>query len=103
SKTASGYLAARRLGIGRLGRWRTGLTLTPRGEFSIVIAGLAVGAGVEAQLAPVATAYVLLTIIIGSVLARLPDTAWFRRAAAQKPPLTAPVQAVQTATSEPSA
>ncbi len=108
TKTASGYLAARRAGIGRLGRWRTGLTLTPRGEFSIVIAGLAVGAGIQPQLAPVATAYVLLTIIIGSVLARLPDAGWFRRLAAQKTPQiqTDPpdaLQVVQTATSEPSA
>lgn len=30
TKTASGYLAAKRAGIGRLGRWRTGLTLTDR-------------------------------------------------------------------------
>ncbi len=103
TKTASGYLAAKQAGIGRLGRWRTGLTLTPRGEFSIVIAGLAVGAGIQPQLAPVATAYVLLTIIVGSVLARLPDAKWFRRMAAQKGQLTAPIQVVKNATSEPSA
>ena len=45
----------------------------PRGEFSIVIAGLAVGAGVEPQLAPLATAYVLITVVSGPLLARLPD------------------------------
>ncbi len=78
TKVASGYLAARSAGIAVPGRWRTGLTLTPRGEFSIVIAGLAVAAGVEPQLAPLATAYVLITIVGGSALARLPDTAWFR-------------------------
>ncbi|WAB83747.1 cation:proton antiporter [Microcella daejeonensis] len=78
TKTATGWLAAREAGIGVPGRWRTGLTLTPRGEFSIVIATLAVAAGVEPQLAPLATAYVLLTIVGGSLLARLPDTAWFR-------------------------
>lgn len=102
TKTASGYLAAARAGIGRLGRWRTGLTLTPRGEFSIVIAGLAVGAGVQPQLAPVATAYVLLTIIIGSVLARLPDAGWFRRIVAPKGSMAATIQVVHTATIEPS-
>lgn len=101
SKTASGYLAARHAGIGRLGRWRTGLSLTPRGEFSIVIAGLAVGAGVQPQLAPVATAYVLLTIIIGSILARLPDAKWFRRMASHSGLNTAPIQVVHSATSEP--
>jgi CPA2 family monovalent cation:H+ antiporter-2 len=79
TKTASGYLAARRAGIGKLGRWRTGLSLAPRGEFSIVIAGLAVGAGLQPQLAPLATAYVLVTVIVGSITARLPDAGWFRR------------------------
>jgi K+:H+ antiporter subunit KhtU len=86
TKTASGYFAAHRAGIGRLGRWRTGLTLAPRGEFSIVIAGLAVGAGLEPQIAPFATAYVLVTILAGSVTARIPDAAWFRKLAAQNPP-----------------
>ncbi|HEU4755266.1 MAG TPA: hypothetical protein VFS72_01285, partial [Agromyces sp.] len=50
------------------------------GEFSIVIAGLAVGAGVEPALAPLATAYVLITILAGTFLSRLPDAAWFRSA-----------------------
>jgi len=78
TKTLSGYLAAKRAGIGAPGRWRTGLTLTPRGEFSIVIAGLAVGAGIEPTLAPLAAAYVLITIVVGPLLARLPDTEWFK-------------------------
>lgn len=106
TKTVSGYLAAKRAGIGKLGRWRTGLSLTPRGEFSIVIAGLAVGAGLEPQLAPVATAYVLITIIGGSVLARLPDAGWFRHLILGAPaasPETAVGQDVQSETSEPSA
>ncbi|MCI2959410.1 cation:proton antiporter [Agromyces atrinae] len=78
TKVGTGYLAARRAGIGVPGRWRAGFALTPRGEFSIVIAGLAVGAGVAPQLAPLATAYVLITVIAGPFLARVPDTAWFR-------------------------
>ncbi|MCY7411608.1 MAG: cation:proton antiporter [Salinibacterium sp.] len=80
TKTLSGYLAAQRAGIGVAGRWRAGLTLTPRGEFSIVIASLAVGAGIEPTLAPLAAAYVLITIILGPVLARVPDTQWFKTA-----------------------
>lgn len=80
TKTLSGYLAAKRAGIGIPGRWRTGFTLTPRGEFSIVIAGLAVSAGIEPQLAPLAAAYVLITIIAGPLLARVPDAPWFRAA-----------------------
>lgn len=80
TKLVSGAFAARRAGVGTLGQWRAGLVLAPRGEFSIVIAGLAVGAGVEPALAPLATAYVLVTIVAGTFLARLPDAAWFRAA-----------------------
>lgn len=97
TKVLSGYLAARRAGIAAPGRWRTGFTLTPRGEFSIVIAGLAVGAGIEPQLAAVATAYVLLTVVVGPFLSRIPDTTRFKaivraRAAGQavKPTESAP-------------
>lgn len=79
TKVITGYLAARRAGIAVPGRWRAGLTLMPRGEFSIVIAGLAVGAGVEPGLASLATVYVLITVVIGPPLARLPDMIWFKR------------------------
>ena len=94
TKVATGYIAARRAGIGEAGRWRAGFALTPRGEFSIVIAGLAVAAGVNASLAALATAYVLITIVLGPILARLPDTQAFktwakRRQAARKARQTA--------------
>ncbi|MBE1485950.1 cation:proton antiporter [Plantactinospora soyae] len=80
TKVLTGYLAAKRVGIALPGRWRTGLALAPRGEFSIVIAGLAVGTSlVNPQLAPLATAYVLVTVVTGPMLARLPDFAWFKR------------------------
>ncbi|RKR89124.1 potassium/proton antiporter membrane subunit (CPA2 family) [Micromonospora pisi] len=81
TKVLTGYLAARRVGIALPGRWRTGLALVPRGEFSIVIAGLAVtsaGVAMEPQLAPLATAYVLITVVTGPMLARLPDMRWFK-------------------------
>ena len=58
---------------------RAGLALMPRGEFSVVIAGLAVASGVEPELAPLATAYVLITVVTGPMLARLPDYAWFKK------------------------
>jgi CPA2 family monovalent cation:H+ antiporter-2 len=80
TKTFSGYRAAATAGIGVLGRWRTGLTLTPRGEFSIIIAGLAVASGVEPLLAPLATAYVLMTVLAGPMLARMADSTWFTQA-----------------------
>jgi CPA2 family monovalent cation:H+ antiporter-2 len=89
TKILTGYLAGRRVGIALPGRLRAGLALMPRGEFSIVIAGLAVASGVQPRLAPLATAYVLITVVSGPLLARLPDYVWFktlvrRRMAAQR-------------------
>ncbi|GAA2579226.1 cation:proton antiporter [Winogradskya consettensis] len=79
TKVLTGVLAARRGGIALPGQVRAGLALMPRGEFSIVIAGLAVASGVEPELAPLATAYVLITVVSGPMLARLPDYAWFKK------------------------
>lgn len=79
TKVVTGYVAARKAGIGEAGRWRAGLALTPRGEFSIVIAGLAVASGVDGALAALATAYVLITIVAGPILARIPDSPRFTR------------------------
>ena len=78
TKVLTGYLGARRAGIALPGRVRAGLALMPRGEFSVVIAGLAVASGLEPELAPLATAYVLITVVTGPLLARLPDYAWFK-------------------------
>lgn len=79
TKVVTGYVAARRAGIAEAGRWRAGFALTPRGEFSIVIAGLAVASGVDVSLAALATAYVLITIVSGPILARIPDSKRFTR------------------------
>ncbi len=73
TKVATGYIAARRSGVKRRGRWRAAVTLIPRGEFSVVIATLAVTAGVEPKLGPLTAAYVLLTILLAAALQRLPD------------------------------
>ena len=70
TKIATGWWAARRIGVGPRGRWRAGTALVPRGEFSIVIAGLAVAAGREPDLGPLATAYVLILAVAGPFLAR---------------------------------
>ncbi|WP_215447969.1 cation:proton antiporter [Streptomyces sp. ATCC 21386] len=70
TKIATGYWAAKRAGIATKGRWRAGGALVARGEFSIVIAGLAVAAGVEPSLGPLATAYVLLLVLLGPLTAR---------------------------------
>ncbi|SHK32325.1 potassium/proton antiporter membrane subunit, CPA2 family [Pseudonocardia thermophila] len=72
TKLVTGWWAARRQGIGKLGRARAGAALVARGEFSIVIAGLAVASGgVDDRLAALATTYVLLMAVIGPIAARV--------------------------------
>nr|WP_206314179.1 cation:proton antiporter [Streptomyces coryli] len=71
TKVATGWYAARRAGIKPAGRWRTGGALVARGEFSIVIAGLAVGT--EPRIGPLATAYVLILVIVGPLTARFTE------------------------------
>ncbi|SOD60554.1 potassium/proton antiporter membrane subunit, CPA2 family [Streptomyces zhaozhouensis] len=68
TKIATGWYAAGRAGIGPRGRLRAGGALVARGEFSIVIAGLA--SATEPRIAPVATAYVLIMVIVGPLAAR---------------------------------
>lgn len=71
TKVATGWWAARRQGIAPMGRARAGAALIARGEFSIVIAGLAVASGqVHGDLAALATAYVLLMAVIGPIASR---------------------------------
>ena len=71
TKIATGWFAAARQGVGRTGRARAGAALVARGEFSIVIAGLAVTSGhVNGELAALASGYVLLMGVLGPVGAR---------------------------------
>ncbi|MEZ5380653.1 MAG: cation:proton antiporter [Microthrixaceae bacterium] len=71
TKIATGRYAASLLGVGPRGRNRAGMALVARGEFSIVIAGLAAGTVVTEALAPTAAAYVLILAVLGPLLARL--------------------------------
>ncbi|MGD1223030.1 cation:proton antiporter [Streptomyces krungchingensis] len=94
TKIATGYWAARRAGISAKGRWRAGGTLVARGEFSIVIAGLAVG--VEPRIGPLATAYVLILVILGPLTARWTEPIALRltsRLRTPAPTTEAPVKA----------
>lgn len=70
TKIATGWWAARRAGIAVLGRVRAGSVLVARGEFSIVIAGLAASAAVQPGLEALAAAYVLLMAALGPPVAR---------------------------------
>jgi CPA2 family monovalent cation:H+ antiporter-2 len=69
TKVVTGYWAAHRSGMGRPEGLRAGTALIARGEFSVVIAGLAVA--VEPRIGPLAAAYVLLLAMMGPLLARL--------------------------------
>ncbi|NUQ89035.1 MAG: cation:proton antiporter [Glycomyces artemisiae] len=71
TKFATGWWAAGRSGSAFTGKLRAGLVLLPRGEFSIVIAGLGVAAGLDSQLGSVAAAYVLILAAIGPLAPRL--------------------------------
>ena len=77
TKLVTGWFAAKRAGIALPGRVRAGAALIPRGEFSIVIAGLATAGGVDPRLAALAAAYVLAMAVLGPVLARFADP-WAR-------------------------
>jgi CPA2 family monovalent cation:H+ antiporter-2 len=73
TKLLSGWWAARLAALRGASALRVGATLIARGEFSIVIAGLAVAAGAEPKVASVAAAYVLLCAIAGPLAARAAD------------------------------
>lgn len=72
TKILTGWVAGRRAGVGPAGRLRAGAALVPRGEFSIIIAGL-VGASVEPAFAPTVAAYVLIMAVVGPLVPRLAD------------------------------
>ena len=73
TKTATGWYAARRSGIGTRGRLRAGTVLIARGEFSIVIAALGSELTDGPQLGALAAGYVLLTAVFGPLATRYAD------------------------------
>ncbi|GAA3494663.1 cation:proton antiporter [Streptomyces prasinosporus] len=68
TKVATGWYAARRDGAGRRGRLRAGTALIARGEFSVVIIGLA--SPVDDRLGALVTTYVMLLAVGGPLLTR---------------------------------
>lgn len=73
TKFGTGWIAAARARLGLRARIRAGVALIARGEFSIVIAGIAFAAGLEPDLGPLAAAYVLVLATCGPLLARAAD------------------------------
>ncbi len=86
TKVLTGWWAAKRAGIASRGRMRTGTALVARGEFSIVIAGLAIGSGIEEDLIPLAATFVLLSAIVGPILTKFADRLVPASKAAPTPP-----------------
>jgi len=70
TKAGTGWWAAKRSGIGRPGRRRAAAAMIPRGEFSIVIAGIGTAAGLEGQIGPLTACFVLILAIGGSLAMR---------------------------------
>lgn len=73
TKFVTGWLGARRAGVGLRGRVRAGAMLIARGEFSIAIAGLATAAGVAADFEALAISYVFVLAIFGPIFVRFAD------------------------------
>jgi monovalent cation:H+ antiporter-2, CPA2 family len=71
TKFLSAYWSARDVGVGPSGRIRAGAILLARGEFSVAIAALGVGAGLEPDLLPLAAAYVLILAVAGPITVRV--------------------------------
>jgi CPA2 family monovalent cation:H+ antiporter-2 len=69
TKIITGAYAASREGAARRGQLRAGTALIARGEFSLVIIGLA-AVSVGGTLSAVATPYVFILAVVGPVLAR---------------------------------
>lgn len=72
TKMLTAWYSGSKEGIGVKGRIRAGTALVARGEFSIVIAGLAVSAGYP-EVGVFASAYVLIVAVLGPFLARSAD------------------------------
>jgi CPA2 family monovalent cation:H+ antiporter-2 len=77
TKLATGLWAVRRSGD-KLSALSAGITLMAHGEFSIVIAGLAVGAGVAPELGTLSAAYVLILAVLAPLMARLVEPVYTR-------------------------
>jgi CPA2 family monovalent cation:H+ antiporter-2 len=77
-KMATGWWSARRAGLHWQAAVRSGVLLIAHGEFSIVIAGLAVAAGLGSHLGTFSAAYVLVLALLGPLLARVLEPLYMR-------------------------
>ncbi|WP_066637697.1 cation:proton antiporter [Desulfolucanica intricata] len=73
----AGIIAGRKAGYSYRGATNIGLTITSRGEFSIILANLALAGGLLPVLQPFAALYVLLLAILGPLLTK--ESKWIYR------------------------
>ena len=66
--TAAGVYAARLHGFDRVEAANIGFTVLTRGEFSIILASLAVAAGLDQRIGNLAAGYVLVLAVVGPVM-----------------------------------
>ncbi len=66
---SAGIFVARMYGFGRRPAANIGTTSLGRGEFSLILATLAVAAGLDARIGPFVALYVLILALVGPVLA----------------------------------
>jgi cell volume regulation protein A len=92
SNVVAGIVAARIYGYGRSAAANTALMLVSRGEFELILASLAVAAGLDGRVAAFAALYVLVLSIVsplGSARSDLLARLLPRRLFAPQPPATA--------------
>lgn len=92
----AGATAARLHGYGRIGAANIGLTVLTRGEFSLILAALALAAGLDPRIGSFTAGYVLVLAVIGPLavssserLARLLPSRLLPGTAERQPPATA--------------
>ncbi|KYD32136.1 cation:proton antiporter [Parageobacillus toebii] len=66
----AGMIAGRRAGLSYKASTNIGLTITARGEFSIIVANLGITAGLNPILTPFTALYVLMLAILGPLFAK---------------------------------
>ncbi len=72
-KILTGFFAGRGYGLSTRAQWRLGLSLLPRGEFSVVLATVAMGVTGVHPVHAITTLYVLVTAILGSIAMKYAD------------------------------
>ncbi|GAB2616591.1 hypothetical protein Aab01nite_29480 [Paractinoplanes abujensis] len=69
TNVTAGLITARLFGLNQRGAANVGLTVLGRGEFSLILATLALGAGLDERVGPFIALYVLILAVVAPILA----------------------------------